>query len=71
MVAGEPMPGSDFATVRDFYNNNRTVRARELGDGDWELEDDLAYRTDFFAGGGQTLLNHELEQELIEEEFDY
>lgn len=57
-VAGLPMPYSQFATVKDEYGNNRTTWATELEE-DADVEDDFAYRIDFFKGGGVTLRAYE------------
>ncbi len=70
MVVHDPMPGSDYTTIRDFYNNNLTVRATELDDGRWGEDDDFAYRVTFFSGGAQTMINYDLELEREEEIFD-
>ena len=53
-IAGLPMPGSQYGTVSDEYGNNRTVYASEMEE-DAEVEDDFAYRVEFFKGGGVTL----------------
>jgi hypothetical protein len=61
-VFGLPMPGSRFGTVRDEYGNNRTTWAKEMEE-DADVEDDFAYRTDFFKGGGVTLRAYEHPEE--------
>lgn len=71
MIGQDPMPESKFATAKDFYDNNVTIRRPELDDDTWAVPDDFAYRVDFFPGGGQTLLNYEMELEVEEELYDY
>ena len=60
-IASLPMPGSQYATVRDEYGNNRTTDASQLEEGA-QVEDDFAYRVDFFKSGALTLKSYEQEE---------
>lgn len=57
-IASLPRQGSQFGVVRDAYGNNRTTFSSEFEE-DAEVEDDFAYRVDFFSGGGVTLRAYE------------
>lgn len=57
-----PMEGSKYATVKDEYDNRRTIYATDL-DEDHEEEDDYAYQVDFWSGGGVHPLNREPEED--------
>ena len=53
-----PPGGSSFSTVRDEYGNNRTTWKQQLPE-DAEPGDEMAYRVDFFRGGGVTLIQND------------